>query len=295
MINNAPLVSVCVITYNHEHYILKTIETILDQDCDFLFEIIISNDNSPDNSDKVIRRFIKNHPKSHIIRYIKQKKNLGMVKNFFWTIEQGKGKYIAICEGDDYWTDNKKLAKQVKSLESDSSIVGSFHDVQVKNGKSFHMYHNKRSFAINKRYSLKDYIENFWLIPTCSIVFQKDKLEIPDFFYDIPVGDGPLLYSLFSKGDFVLDEGLMGFYRMDNPKSAMNTYRNLDSQIVNSYVVKILVWILKKDILINPDFIYREIDRRNDKVIEKTKWLQLRLNSRIKFFQRFKTIIQFKQ
>lgn len=290
MINITPLVSVCVITYNHEQYILKSIETILDQNCDFLFEIIISNDNSPDNSDKVIRTFIKNHPKSHIIRYIKQKENLGMVRNFFWTIQQGKGKYIAICEGDDYWTDNKKLAKQVESLESDSSLVGSFHDVQVKDGKSFHLYHNREVFVINKRYSLKDYIKNFWLVPTCSIMFQKDKLEIPDFFYDIPVGDGPLLYSLFSKGDFVLDEGIMGFYRMDNPKSAMNTFRNLDSHIVNSYVVKILIWILKNNKPATSDFLYEEIDRRNDQVIEKMKWLQLRLNSRINIFQRFKKL-----
>jgi len=110
-------VSVVMITYNHEQYIKQAIEGVLIQETDFEVELIISNDASTDRTDEVVNEAIKNYKGKINIRYYNHKKNKGATNNFIWTLKQAQGKYIAICEGDDYWTDPYKLQKQVDFLE----------------------------------------------------------------------------------------------------------------------------------------------------------------------------------
>ncbi|WP_395064861.1 glycosyltransferase family 2 protein [Flavobacterium sp.] len=112
-----PLVSVCVITYGHEHFIEQSINSILNQECDFPIEVIVSNDCSPDNTNNVIENILKNHPKAKQIRYFNHKINIGAISNFFFSLSECEGKYVAICEGDDYWIDEKKVQKQIDFLE----------------------------------------------------------------------------------------------------------------------------------------------------------------------------------
>jgi glycosyltransferase involved in cell wall biosynthesis len=116
-----------MITYNHENYIKQAIEGVLMQETDFEFELVISNDNSPDNTEKVIQDIIATHPKAHCIRYIKREPNLGMLNNSRQTLKECKGEFIAVCEGDDYWTDPCKLQKQVDFLEANKDFVLCFH------------------------------------------------------------------------------------------------------------------------------------------------------------------------
>lgn len=115
-----PIVSVCMITYGHEQYIREAIEGVLMQECDFEVDIIISNDCSPDQTDTVIQDILSNHPRGSWIKYFKQEKNIGMMANFIFALEQCNAKYIAVCEGDDFWTDPLKLQKQVYFLEANS-------------------------------------------------------------------------------------------------------------------------------------------------------------------------------
>jgi glycosyltransferase involved in cell wall biosynthesis len=112
-----PKVSVCMITYGHEKFIREAIEGVLMQECDFQVELVIANDCSPDTTDVVVNDILKNHPRASWISYIKHKKNIGMMPNFVFAMKQCKGEYIALCEGDDYWTDPLKLQKQVGFLE----------------------------------------------------------------------------------------------------------------------------------------------------------------------------------
>lgn len=112
---NDPLVSVCVISYNQEQFIKQAIDGILAQKTDFLFELVISDDASTDGSQKIIKEYELQYP--DIIRNISKEKNLGSQSNFYSTMQAAKGKYIALCEGDDYWTDNSKLQKQIDFLE----------------------------------------------------------------------------------------------------------------------------------------------------------------------------------
>lgn len=123
-----PLVSVVMITYAHENYILQAIEGVLMQEYQGEIELIISNDKSPDGTDVIIKKTIEYHPRGNWIKYTRHEKNLGMMPNFIWAQQQAMGKYIAICEGDDYWTDPLKLQKQVDFLEANINFVACQHD-----------------------------------------------------------------------------------------------------------------------------------------------------------------------
>ncbi|WP_092447047.1 glycosyltransferase [Winogradskyella sediminis] len=118
------MVSICMITYGHERYILQAITSILNQKCNFEFEIILSNDCSPDNTDSIVFDFIKEENLSNKIKYFSHKQNLGITPNFVFALQKCKAKYIAICEGDDYWTDPLKLQKQVDFLEQNNNFSG---------------------------------------------------------------------------------------------------------------------------------------------------------------------------
>lgn len=117
-------VSVVMITYGHENYIRDAIEGVKSQEFSGVIELLISNDKSPDKTDEVISEYISNNniPSNIIVRYFNQEDNLGMTENFNFLLGQVRGKYLAFCEGDDYWIDTKKIQKQFDILEADSSL-----------------------------------------------------------------------------------------------------------------------------------------------------------------------------
>lgn len=123
-----PLVSVVMITYGHEKYIHQAIEGVLMQEYEGEIELIIANDCSPDQTDTIINDIIKNDPRASIIKHTRHYKNIGMMSNFIWALQQAKGSYIALCEGDDYWNEPKKIQMQVDFLEDkDKYIVCGHH------------------------------------------------------------------------------------------------------------------------------------------------------------------------
>ncbi|MFN6373756.1 MAG: glycosyltransferase family 2 protein, partial [Chitinophagia bacterium] len=99
------MVSVLMITYNHEKYIEEAIRGILMQQVDFHVELLICNDASTDNTNKLIESCILSNSSQLTITYNHHKQNIGMMANFIFGLKHCKGKYIALCEGDDYWTD----------------------------------------------------------------------------------------------------------------------------------------------------------------------------------------------
>lgn len=125
MKNSKPKVSVVTITYAHEKYIEDTLRGVLMQQYDGPIEFIIANDNSPDQTDEVVKKFFDTHPipENIEIKYTCHQENKGMMPNFIWALEQATGEYIALCEGDDYWTDPLKLQKQVDFLEANKEFA----------------------------------------------------------------------------------------------------------------------------------------------------------------------------
>lgn len=114
-------VSTIMLTYNHGPYLKQAIEGVLNQKINFRHELIICNDASPDGSDEIIRQYAEKYP--DIIRYYRHEKNIGFEENQRFAFEKCRGKYVAYCEGDDYWTDENKLQFQVDFLDHNPEFV----------------------------------------------------------------------------------------------------------------------------------------------------------------------------
>ena len=128
------VISVCTVTYNHAKFIAETLEGVLMQQTKFNVELIICNDSSTDNTSTIIGEFSKKEYIKKNIRVFHHQKNLGMKSNFIFALKQCTGKYIALCDGDDYWTDPNKLQKQIDELEKNKNCIISFHNVAIVNG-----------------------------------------------------------------------------------------------------------------------------------------------------------------
>ena len=126
-----PLVSVSVIAYNHEKYIRQCLDGILMQDVNFPYEVLVHDDASPDGTADIIREYEAKYP--GIIKPIYQTENqYSQGKCIFkFNFDRAHGKYLAFCEGDDYWTDPRKLQKQVDFLERHSEYIATAHRVKV--------------------------------------------------------------------------------------------------------------------------------------------------------------------
>jgi len=190
MVNDfQPLVSICCITYNHENYIKDAIEGFLVQKTDFPIEIIIRDDASTDKTADIVRLYQAEHPNLiSTIFHTKNQYSLG-IRPFPEVFMKASGKYIALCEGDDYWTDPLKLQKQVDFLESHPEFAICCHGVTFK-------YEDERpdhygGFLRPKRneYSIRDLcIVGF--ISTCSTVFRNHLFEeIPQELRNLAMGD----------------------------------------------------------------------------------------------------------
>ena len=131
---NNIIVSVCMITYNHERYIRQAIEGVLKQKTTFSVELVISEDCGTDNTRKICLEYKEKYP--NLIKLLLPANNLGVIQNFSQTLQACTGKYIAICEGDDYWTDKNKLQKQVDFLEQNPDFSICCHRASVLNEKS---------------------------------------------------------------------------------------------------------------------------------------------------------------
>lgn len=127
-----PFVSICCLTYNHESYIRQCLDGFVMQKANFPIEILIHDDASTDGTQDIIREYEVKYP--NIIKPIYQKENQyskGVKVSLVYNYPRAKGKYIALCEGDDYWTDPYKLQKQVDFLESHPDYVMCSHDVDI--------------------------------------------------------------------------------------------------------------------------------------------------------------------
>ena len=119
-LKNMPLVSVCVTTYNHAPYLEKAVESFLAQRCDFGVEIILSDDCSSDSTLEICRSYAERYPDR--VRVLSSEQNVGMRENYRRTLAAAMGKYVALCDGDDWWCDENKLSRQVEVLEADEQL-----------------------------------------------------------------------------------------------------------------------------------------------------------------------------
>src|SRR4051794_38349403 len=135
MITDPPFkVSVCMTSYNQERFIRQAIESVLSQKTDFPIELVISDDSSNDGTGEICDEYANRFPDK--VRYINREKNLGMMANFIATLNECTGKYVAICEGDDYWIDDSKLQQQAYLMEKHPDVSLCCHGhLTIKQGR----------------------------------------------------------------------------------------------------------------------------------------------------------------
>lgn len=177
---NRPKVSVSLITYNHEKYIAECLDSLLDQQVSFDFEIVVADDCSVDRTPEIIKTYALKHP--GIVKPILRENNLGMVKNALATIQACTGEYIAIMEGDDFWTNEHKLQTQADYLDNNPDCVLCF-----TNGYSFYedVPGKKQFFFTEKneppeKLDLDFFIKNNVTIPNNTKMFRS--VAQPGFF-----------------------------------------------------------------------------------------------------------------
>lgn len=174
--NKSPLVSICMITYNHAEYIEDAILGVLKQKCNFRYELIIADDSSPDNTQEIVEQIISNYRGKHIIKYTRHLQNKGMNANSIWSINQTCGKYIAFCEGDDYWIDSLKLQKQVDFLKTNLNYRFCYTDFSMLYEKTG-VIHNNCFKKFPKKYREPkdqfDFLINKMYVVPCSWLFEK--------------------------------------------------------------------------------------------------------------------------
>lgn len=203
-----PLVSVVVVSYNHEKYIEKCISSILEQICNFQFEIIVGDDFSKDGTVNICSEFEVKYPK--IVKPLFHQENIGIAANFAICVKKAKGKYIAICAADDYWHNPYKLQLQVDYLENHLDYGMIYTDYNKLHSITHKIYKNYLQDSKIKIYEGSGLLITFFkgLVPALAltVLFRKDLFDkyIPadDYIkFRFPIEDWPtwLILSKYTK------------------------------------------------------------------------------------------------
>lgn len=229
------LVSICCITYNHEKYIRDALDGFLMQKTNFKYEIIIHDDASTDKTQDIIKEYEQKYP--DIIKPIYQKENQYKKgkKTSSIAFEKAVGKYIALCEGDDYWINESKLQMQVDYMEKHPNCTFCFH-----NAKEFFMEENRMTIYIDKNAPYGKYIRKDGIyspdqvmligyngrIPTASFVFRTECIRnLPDWYYTSICGDMPLKLIITSYGYAHYIDKEMSVYRRQTGTSITDKWK----------------------------------------------------------------------
>lgn len=210
-----PVVSICCITYNHKDYISQAIDSFLMQETEFPFEILIHDDASNDGTIDIIRDYKSKYP--NIIRTIIQDENLfSKGVRFFnakFLLPIAKGKYIALCEGDDYWTSSIKLSEQSKFMDENLNYSCCFHAVEQKDDTVNKSLSLTRLPTKGNTFYFEDVLKSYF-IPTLSLFFRKElmPLNIPSYEKKM-YGDMFMQLILTSTGPAYYFNESMGVYR----------------------------------------------------------------------------------
>jgi glycosyltransferase involved in cell wall biosynthesis len=183
-------VSVHMVTYNQEHFIVQAVESVLAQKTNFDYELVIGEDRSTDRTREILLDLQSRHPDR--IRVLLTDKNLGPGPNAIRTLHECRGEYLAFLEGDDYWTSPDKLQRQVDFLETNPRCRICYHDVlylSTETGKTWPMPFGSKT----PRAGLEDILSGTCAMQTCSVLYRwRPDLELPPWFWHLPLGDLPL-------------------------------------------------------------------------------------------------------
>ena len=226
MKTNTPMVSVICITYGHEDYIAQALESFLMQKTDFPFQILVGEDKGPDRTAEIVLEYAAKYP--DIIKPFIREKNLGAQGNLIDLCNRAGTKYLAFCEGDDYWTDEYKLQKQFELMEAHPEYRACFHNTMIMADPSWYLYgYYKKdkngniyipesipNYDNGLREMRMDYYIKFGPAHTSSLFYRWDETrEIPEWYYKHIYGDHSLVMIQVGEGTIGYIPETMSVYR----------------------------------------------------------------------------------
>jgi glycosyltransferase involved in cell wall biosynthesis len=213
-----PKVSVNIITFKHAEFIAKALDSVLMQRTSFDYEIVVGDDCSTDGTREIIQAYHQSFPDK--IRPLFREKNIGMMRNFTQTMEQCTGEYVAILEGDDYWTDPNKLQLQAEYLDNHPDFALCHHRVEhiaTPGGnkiREFPPYRYRTVQENGRQLAMYNYIQ------TCSVMFRRKWMPPLDAeFQELKLGDWPIFALLSQRGAIGYLDRTMAHYRVHNSNS----------------------------------------------------------------------------
>jgi glycosyltransferase involved in cell wall biosynthesis len=258
---NVITVSVFILTYNQEQYIAQTLESIINQKTNFSFQLVIGEDCSTDGTRAICESYVQKFP-SQVKLLPAQNENIGLISNYMRTFAACDGKYVAICDGDDYWVDDLKLQKQVDFLEQNKGydMVYTAYQRLYPNGDL-----KKYSYHLDKAIlGFEDLImDNF--IASVTVLFrnrQTQDEQLPSWIHNYPFGDWPTyLWTIKEGGKIHYMNDVTAVYRMDIGVSAHYIKKN-------STYLKLLLRLLY-DVRIDSQFTSQKTNIENSIVNKK--------------------------
>jgi glycosyltransferase involved in cell wall biosynthesis len=207
-------VSVTILTYNQAAFIGKTIESALNQQTDFDYEILVGDDCSTDGAQQIILDYERRYPEK--VKAVLHPKNLGQngLFNTIETLKLATGTYIAALDGDDYWTSPHKLQKQVDFMEANPSFSACFHNAHItyEDGSPTQILNPPDQKAVIE---MDDLIgeDEIWFMATSAVMFRNGLMHYPDWFLRSSSGDIPRYVILAKFGPIGYIPELMSVYR----------------------------------------------------------------------------------
>ena len=184
-------VSVATVTYNHERFLAQALESALEQRTDFPFEIVVSEDCSTDRTRAIAQKYAREH--SGRIRLLTNDSNLGLTRNMAETLAACRGEYIAILEGDDYWTDPEKLQRQADYLDANRDCAWCFTRAIVVDQHGAPVEVPAAVRTVRPKYTLAEYLERQFQPRFCTVMFRHHLFaRFPDWYFRMPTADLPL-------------------------------------------------------------------------------------------------------
>lgn len=255
------LLSVVIITFNQEKYIIKALDSVFSQKTSFDYEVIVGNDGSVDGTSNLLWDYKKKNTVDNLT-IMDRKNNIGASKNIYDLFQYAKGKYIATLEGDDFWIDDNKLQMQVDFLENNTKYIACTHNCLIINSKGIKEKKNIEWISKKQIYNLED-TEAFYLSGQIgTLVFRNiflDKNKKYELIWKAHpiISDRTIQFILATEGTiFRLDEYL-SCYRISDNTSSDNATMKIFAKDINSPLENIQITYLLKDYLKKTDMTKR--------------------------------------
>lgn len=214
-----PVVSVCVQTYQQANYITQCLDGILNQKTNFEYEILLGEDASTDGTRDICIDYAKKYPKKIRLFLHHRENNIKIGGkptgrfNFIYNLYSAQGKYIAMCEGDDYWTNPLKLQKQVDFLEMNKDYGICFHKVNLVTPNNI-IKEDNITYVPENYSTLKDFASKGNYIHTPSVIFRRKFINFPNEFELSPIGDFFLYMIIAKQSNIGFIKERMAIYRV---------------------------------------------------------------------------------